>query len=68
MSKILFFLGKNGGEILTGYTFRAGYTYCADCKLYSSHNDLLPLNYILLLTQETDNLCVMKLTQVIYCR
>jgi hypothetical protein len=29
--KILFLHGKNCGERLTGYTFRVGYTYRADC-------------------------------------
>jgi hypothetical protein len=28
----LYLHGKNGGEILIGYTFRVGYTYRADCK------------------------------------
>ncbi len=30
-SRILYLHGKNGGEILIGYTFRVGYTYHADC-------------------------------------
>jgi hypothetical protein len=30
--QILFLHGKNGSEILTGYSFRVGYTYRANCK------------------------------------
>jgi hypothetical protein len=29
---MLYLHGKNGGEILIGYTLRVGYTYRADCK------------------------------------
>jgi hypothetical protein len=43
-SNILFLHGKNGGEILIGYTFRVGYTYRADCNSFF----LLPLLYLTL--------------------
>jgi hypothetical protein len=54
-SRKYFLHSKKGGETLTGYTFRVGYTYCSEC----TRLELLYLGTVYESKKDIKNLCVL---------